>query len=81
MQGDRDDRTREWATAIMAAATFHQLVDDAAEIAELLVEPRPLPPAGTVSMARLYRLVVSEREANHRLRCRLRAALLVGPDG
>lgn len=79
MRDDDDNKLDADALSIMGISRVIDLRDDAADIAELLADPPKLPDIGTISTARLYRLVVSERETNRRLQCRLRA-LLVGSD-
>lgn len=81
VQGDDDNRLDADALRIMAASRVIDLRDGAGDIVELLADPKGLPAVGTASPFRLHRLLAEEREANRRLRCRLRAALLVGPDG
>jgi hypothetical protein len=72
---DEDDRrANAWASSVLSAATFHELRDDADELAALLADPPPLPPMGSSVLA-IYKRLRDEHESNRRLRSRLRQML------
>lgn len=67
-----DDRANALATEIMAIATVRELRDSADEIAELLIDPPPLPTLEGFSVLQIFRRLQVEHETNQRLRSRLR---------